>query len=416
MIQDEVFQIIEREKQRQKEELQLIPSENYVSKAVLQAVGSVLMNKYSEGQPGKRYYQGNKNIDELESLCQKRALKVFGLSQRQWSVNVQALSGSPANLAVYNALLKPGEKILSMYLPHGGHLSHGWHLEGRPVTLVSKIYRVGFYKVSPQTKVFDYDQVEKQAVKFKPRLIISGGTAYPREINHQRMGAIAKKVGAFYLADIAHEAGLVAAKLNASPFPYAQVVTMTTHKTLRGPRGALIFSRSSLSDHINRAVFPGLQGGPHNHTIAGIAVCLGEALRPEFKQYAKQIIKNARVLAEALARAGWDLVSGGTDKHLILVDLRSQGLDGAQAALALEKAGIVVNKNTVPFAPGSAVSPAGIRLGVPAVTSRGMKEKEMKKISQLMIRAIKAADDDQTLVEIKAEVKAWVSQFPMPGV
>lgn len=384
----EIMYIIEKERERQKNVLQMIPSENYTSQAVREAVGSILMNKYAEGQVGKRYYQGNENIDKIEEICKKRALRAFSLSQSQWGVNVQALSGSPANLAVYNALLKPKDKIMAMFLPDGGHLSHGWQLPGKKVTLVSKIWNIVFYHVDRNTKVFDYNKIEEQAKKEKPKLLISGGTAYPREIDHKKMGHIASSVGGYYMADIAHEAGLVAAGVNHSPFPYAHMVTMTTHKTLRGPRGAIIFSRKDISPLINSSVFPGLQGGPHEHTIAGIAVALKESQTQAFKKYAKQVLVNADLLARIFIKEGFDVVSGGTDKHLILIDLRNKGIVARIAALALEYAGIVVNYNTVPQETGSSVYPSGIRMGTPAITTRGMKEREMKVIASWIIQIL----------------------------
>lgn len=390
-MQDKIFSIIAKERRRQKEQLVMIPSENYASQEVMRALGSVLMNKYSEGQVNKRYYQGNENIDEVEALCKKRALSTFRLDPQKWSVNVQALSGSPANLAVISALLEPGERIMSMYLPDGGHLSHGWRLPDRKVSFVSKVWKVKFYHVERKTRVFDYDKIEKQAVKFKPKLLIAGGTAYPREINHRKMGQIARKVGGFYLADVAHEAGLIAAGANSSPFAYAQVVTMTTHKTLRGPRGALIFSRTKIAPQIDFSVFPGLQGGPHNHTIAGIAVCLREAQTKAFKQYALEVVKNAKVLASAFSKAGFDVVSGGTDKHLVLLDLRNKGLSGWVAAWALEYANIIVNRNSVPYDTASPFYPSGLRMGTPAVTTRGMREKEMKQIAGWMVEVLEYA-------------------------
>jgi glycine hydroxymethyltransferase len=437
-MEDRIFSIIAKEKKRQREQLVLIPSENYASGDVMRAVGSVLMNKYSEGQVGKRYYQGNEYVDEVESLCKERALKLFGLDGVEWGVNVQAYSGSPANLAVYVALLEPGERMLSMHLTHGGHLSHGWHFPQRPVSFTSKIWEAEFYGVNRKTQLLDYGQIESQAKKFKPKMIISGGTAYPREINHKRMGEIARRVGAYYLADIAHEAGLIAAGVNKSPFPHADVVTMTTHKTLRGPRGAIVISRKEIAPKIDYAVFPGLQGGPHNHTIAGIAVCLAEAQRKSFMGYVKQVVKNAQSLADELTKAGFKLIGGGTDKHLVLVDLRSKGVSGWVVAWALEQANIIVNRNTVPFDTVSAYYPSGIRLGTPAVTTRGMKEKEMRKIGGLILDVVdyakkwqlpndrekralfirdfeKKLKGDRYLVKIGHEVKQLTRRFPVPG-
>jgi glycine hydroxymethyltransferase len=386
----EISELIKKEEQRQKGTFTLIPSENYASTAVRTAVGSVFANKYSEGQAGKRYYQGNRVVDDLERLCKHRALAVFGLNGKDWSVNVQALSGSPANLAVYNALISPGETIMAMYLPDGGHLSHGWQLPEKKITLVSKIWNISFYHVDPQSRVFDYGKIQRQAEKIRPKLLISGGTAYPREIDYRRMSEIARAAGARYLADVAHEAGLIAGGANASPFPYADIVTMTTHKTLRGPRGALIFSRKAISPAIDQSVFPGLQGGPHNHTIAGIAVMLGEANRPEFRIYAARVVKNARLLARLFVQQGYDVVSGGTDKHLVLVDLRQSGISAWIAAWALEFAGLIVNRNTVPNDTGSSFYPSGLRLGTPAVTTRGFEEPQTEILAGMIFRVLAA--------------------------
>jgi len=405
----------------------MIPSENYASAAVMKAVGSCLMNKYAEGYPHKRYYQGNQNIDQVEDLCRERILKAFKLDPGKWGVNVQPHSGCEANLAVYNALLNPGDKILSMYLPDGGHLSHGWQMPGKKITLVSKIFKVEFYHVNKKTLVFDYDQIEKQALKFKPKLIISGGTAYPREIKHQRMAEIAKKAGAYYLADIAHEAGLIAAGANQSPLPDADVVTFTTHKTFRGPRGAVIIGRIELIDKINFSVFPGLQGGPHLHSIAGISVAAAELLTPAFRRYAKQVVINAQTLAKELIKDGLSVVSGGTDKHLVLVDLRPQNLSGWTVAWALEAAGIIANRNTVPYDSGSPFYPSGLRLGTPALTSRGMKEKEMKQIAKWILQVVgylkecRPAHKEKIrpssyLKALRREVAALAKKFPVPGL
>lgn len=391
----EIYALIKAEEKRQATDLAMIPSENFVSEAVREAVGSVLMNKYSEGQPGKRYYQGNKVIDQIESLVEKRALQAFGLDEKDWHVNVQPVTGSIANFAVYAALLQPGDKMLAMSLYDGGHLTHGWKLPdtGKPISFTSRIYDTYFYNVDPQTEVFNYDNIAKIAKEVKPKILISGGTAYPREIEHKRMRAIADSVGAIYMADVAHEAGLIAGGAAASPFPYAHVVTMTTRKTLRGPIGAMIFASKKLlgddvAEKIDFAVFPALQGGPQNHSIAGIGVALHEAMTPEFKEYTHQVVKNAQVLANELIKAGFDVVSGGTDKHLVLVDLRSRGWTGKDAAIALEKVGIIANKNTVPGETAKPWNPSGLRLGTPALTTRGYKEKDMIQVAEKIIKTL----------------------------
>jgi glycine hydroxymethyltransferase len=424
---DQIFKIIAKEKKRQREQLEMIPSENFASAAVMKAVGSCLMNKYAEGYPRKRYYQGNRNMDQIEDLCRERCLQAFGLDPGEWGVNVQPHSGCEANLAVYNALLNPGDKILSMYLPDGGHLSHGWQLPGKKITLVSKIFKVEFYHVDKKTLVFDYDRIERQALKFKPKLIISGGTAYPREIKHQRLAQIAKKAGAYYMADIAHEAGLIAAGANQSPLPYADVVTFTTHKTFRGPRGAVIIAKKELIDKINFSVFPGQQGGPHLHSIAGMAVAAAEMMTPAYKKYAFQIVKNAKVLSEELKKGSLKVVSGGTDKHLVLLDLRPQNLSGWTVAWALEEAGIIANRNTVPYDSGSPFYPSGLRLGTPALTSRGMKEKEMKQIAKWILKVVgylqecRPAHDEKIkpnsyFKALHQKVAAFAKKFPVPGI
>lgn len=432
----QITDLIAREKKRQRVTLMMIPSENYTYQEVREAVGSVLMHKYAEGQPRKRYYQGMVNVDEIELLCEQLALATFGLSEAKWHVNVQPYSGTPANVAVFNALLNPGDKIMAMYLPDGGHLSHGWEYKGKKITLTSKIYNISFYHVDPKTNTFDYDQILKQAKKFRPKLIVSGGTAYPREIDHKKMGQIAKETGAYYLADIAHEAGLIAGGTNKSPFPYATAVTMTTHKTLRGPRGALAFVQKEFGEALDASIFPGLQGGPHMHTIAGIAVALNKTKTKEFKNYAVQTVKNAQALAHALVNNGFSVVSGGTDKHLVLVDLRKRQTNGWFVANALEVSGIVVNRNTVPFDTGSPFYPSGIRLGTPALTVRGMKEKEMGQIANWIAKVVdnigprsipedeekrseelkafrESIKTDKLLIEIRQQVTALCKRFPI---
>lgn len=391
----EIFNLIKSEEKRQESDIEMIPSENFVSDAVREAVGSVLMNKYSEGQPFKRYYQGNQFVDQIESLVETRALEAFGLTEADWHVNVQPVTGSVANFAVYAALLQPGDKMLGMSLYDGGHLTHGWKLpeSGKPISFTARIYDTYFYNVDPKTKVFNYDEIAKIAREVKPKILISGGTAYPREIDYKRMREIADSVGAIYMADVAHEAGLIVGGANSSPFPYAHIVTMTTRKTLRGPIGAMIFASKKLlgddiAEKIDFAVFPSLQGGPQNHSIAGIGVALHEAMSPEFKEYTAQVVKNAKVLADELMQAGFDVVSGGTDKHLVLVDLRNKNITGKDAALALEAVGIIANKNTVPGETGKPWNPSGLRLGTPALTTRGYKEDDIRKVAQKIVTTL----------------------------
>lgn len=375
--------LIKKELARQNRVINLIPSENYPSKDVLTALGSQLTSKYAEGYPGKRYYPGNEINDQIELETQNLARKVFGLS-KSWAVNVQPYSGSPANIAVYSALLKPGDALMGMKLSHGGHLTHG-----HKVNFSGMFYRSVQYGVDEKTGMIDYDKVSKLAKKYKPKIIISGATAYPRKIDFKKFGQIAKSVGAYHLADISHIAGLVAAKLHQSPFPYANIVTTTTHKTLRGPRGAVIFSKNQeIGEKINKAVFPGFQGGPHLNTIAAMGVCFEEALRPSFKNYIKQVVKNAKVLAEELKKHGFKLVSGGTDNHLILIDLRNKNISGMEAQRRLEKFGIIANRNTVP-GDQSPFNPSGLRLGTPAVTTQGMKEKDMVRIAEKISEILK---------------------------
>ncbi|HLC70785.1 MAG TPA: serine hydroxymethyltransferase [Candidatus Nanoarchaeia archaeon] len=393
----QIAKLIKLEKERQKKVINLIASENYVSKDVLEALGSELTNKYAEGYPHKRYYGGQKFIDQIEDVCKERALKLFGLQKDIWHVNVQSLSGSPANLAVYTALVPLGGKIMGMSLSHGGHLTHG-----HKVSLTGKAWQQIPFGVDPKTEMIDYAEVEKIALKEKPRIIVAGFTAYPREINFKKFREIADKVGAILMVDMSHFAGLVAGKAYPSPFEYADVVTTTVHKTLRGPRSAIIFSRTNKTEKdakgkdvtfgelIDKAVFPGLQGGPHMNQIAAVAVALREAATPAFKKYAVQIKKNAKVLAEELKKRGWKIISGGTDSHLILVDTwmggeftsGNSGVSGSEASDKLEKEGIIVNKNTIPGETRSAFDPSGIRLGTAAETTRGKKEKDMVKIAE----------------------------------
>lgn len=380
----EFYKIFKAEEKYQKETIRLIPSENFASRAVMQALGSVFTNKYSEGEPGKRYYQGNKNVDDVELLAVKRAKQFFGLDDA-WHVNVKAISAAIANFCVLNALLEPGQKIMAMNLPDGGHLSHGWDLpDGRKVTISSRMFRTVRYRVNEATQVFDYDEIEKMAQKEKPQVIISGGTAYPREINYKKLGAIAKKAGAYYFADIAHEAGLVGAGALSSPFSYADVVTMSTQKTLRGPRASMICCKKELGDKIDRMIFPGLQGGPFDNNIAALAVALKEANSADFRKYAAQVVKNAKAFADALKKYGFTIVSGGTDKHLVLIDLRNKDIDGKAAAQLLEKANIISNFNTIPYDTRSPFRPSGLRVGTPAMTTRGFKEKDFMKVAEFI--------------------------------
>lgn len=385
----QIEKLIKQEEKRQKSVINLIASENVVSKDVLTALGSVLTNKYAEGYPGKRYYGGNSVIDKVESLCQARALKTFGLPADKWTVNVQALSGSPANLAVYTALVPKGGKIMGMSLDQGGHLTHG-----HKVSATGMFWTQVPYGVDKNTEVLNYDALMKLAVAEKPNIIVAGFTAYPRQINWQKFREIADACGAILMVDMSHIAGLVAGREYPSPFLFADVVTTTVHKTLRGPRAALIFARADereLGKKIDKAVFPGLQGGPHENQIAAVAVALKEAQAGDFKKYAKQVKKNATVLAEELAKFGWRIISGGTDSHLILVDvwMDGKGITGKEAETKLEKAGIIVNKNAIPYDTRSPFDPSGIRLGTACETSRGAKEKDFKKIAERINSALK---------------------------
>ncbi|KAL6125636.1 hypothetical protein ACLB2K_073691 [Fragaria x ananassa] len=441
----EVLAIIEKEKERQFKSLELIASENFTSRAVMETVGSCLTNKYSEGLPGKRYYGGNEHIDELETLCQKRALDAFHLDGKKWGVNVQPLSGSPANFEVYTAVLNPHDRIMGLDLPHGGHLSHGFMTPKRRVSGTSIYFESMPYRLDESTGLIDYDMLEKTATLFRPKLIIVGASAYPRDFDYPRMRKIADAAGAFLMMDMAHISGLVAASVVANPFEYCDIVTTTTHKSLRGPRGGMIFFKKDpvlgvdLETAINNAVFPGLQGGPHNHTIGGLAVCLKHAQSPEFKAYQNQVVSNCRALASRLVELGYKLVSGGSDNHLVLVDLRPFGIDGARVEKILDMASITLNKNSVP-GDKSALMPGGIRIGTPAMTTRGFTEKDFIATADYIHEGVRIAIDakdkapasklqeflkyvatpefpliDQ-VSDLRTKVEALTTQFPMPGV
>ncbi|XP_071723089.1 serine hydroxymethyltransferase 3, chloroplastic-like isoform X2 [Rutidosis leptorrhynchoides] len=441
----EVCEIINKEKERQVKSLELIASENFTSRAVMEALGSCLTNKYSEGLPGKRYYGGNEYIDELEILCQERALVAFRLDGKKWGVNVQPLSGSPANFEVYTALLNPHDRIMGLDLPHGGHLSHGFMTPKRRVSGTSIYFESMPYRLDETTGLVDYDMLEKTAILFRPKLIIAGASAYSRDFDYPRMRKIADSVGAFLMMDMAHISGLVAASVVADPFEYCDVVTTTTHKSLRGPRGGMVFFKKDpvlgvdLESAINNAVFPGLQGGPHNNTIGALTVCLKHAQSPEFKAYQKQVVSNCRALAKRLVELGYKLVSGGSDNHLVLVDLRPLGLDGARVEKILDLASITLNKNSVP-GDKSALVPGGIRIGTPAMTTRGFTEKEFIATADLIHEGVQITLDAKKLVsgsklqefmkvvtspdfslrdevmQLGNKVEALTKQFPMPGL
>ena len=394
--------LIERERARQRSSLVLIASENFASRSVLDALGSVLSNKYSEGYPGARYYGGNENIDKIELLCQRRALEAFDLDPAEWGVNVQSLSGSPANFQAYTALLEPHDRILSLDLPHGGHLSHGYQIPGKKISMVSRYFESMPYRLDEGTGTIDYDAMERSAELFRPKMIVAGASAYSRLIDYGRIREIADGVGAYVLSDMAHISGLVSAGVIPSCFPHSDVVTTTTHKSLRGPRGAMIFYRKGqrgtdkkgvpimydIEERINFAVFPGLQGGPHNHTIGALATCLKQAATPEFVEYQKQVLANASALAGRLTELGYELVSGGTDNHLVLIDVKkSRKIDGARVERILELACVASNKNTVP-GDRSALMPGGIRMGTPALTSRGFGEADFVRVADLFDRAV----------------------------
>merc|ERR1712190_418330 len=447
-VDNEMYTIIENEKARQKRCVNLIASENFAPQAVLEAVGSVMVNKYSEGYPGARYYGGNEFIDKAESLCQRRALEACKLDPKDWGVNVQSLSGSPANFQVFTALCDVHARIMGLDLPHGGHLSHGYQTDTKKISMVAKYFESIPYRLDETTGLIDYDECEKFAMRIRPKILIAGTSAYSRLIDYGRMREIADKCGAYLLADMAHISGLVVGGTVPSPFEYADVVTTTTHKSLRGPRGAMIFYRKGQSgvdkkgnpimydfeDKINAAVFPGLQGGPHNQSITSLAVALKQAQSPEFRLYQEQVMKNAKALGESLQGRSFDLVSGGTDNHLLLIDLRSKGVNGSKAEAVCEQASIVLNKNTIP-GDKSAMNPNGLRVGTPAMTSRGLVEEDFIEVGEFIGEAVDVAAEVQKtsgpkladfkkvlaesppgkLLELKAEVENFASRFPTVG-
>ncbi|KAF2147128.1 uncharacterized protein K452DRAFT_304016 [Aplosporella prunicola CBS 121167] len=460
-----VFDIVEKEKRRQKHFINLIPSENFTSQAVLDALGSVMQNKYSEGYPGARYYGGNEHIDEAERLCQQRALQAFGLKDSEWGVNVQPLSGSPANLYAYSALLNTHDRIMGLDLPHGGHLSHGYQTPTRKISAISKYFETLPYRLNEQTGLIDYDRLEELAMLYRPKIIVAGTSAYSRLIEYDRFRQIADKVGAYLLSDMAHISGLVAAGVIPSPFDKSDVVTTTTHKSLRGPRGAMIFYRKGvrrvdkkgveelydLEGPINASVFPGHQGGPHNHTITALAVALQQAQSAEFKEYQRTVLSNAKALAERLGNPkgkgglGYNIVSGGTDNHLVLVDLKDKGVDGARVERVLELVGVASNKNTVP-GDKSAMKPGGLRMGTPAMTTRDFQPDDFRRVADIVHRAVtitqkldkEAREAMETkgrknpaslnafreflgegenvtdIIQLRKEVEDWVGTFSLP--
>lgn len=445
----EMYNLIKKEKDRQRKGLEMIASENFASKSVLQALGSCLNNKYSEGQPGNRYYGGNEYIDQIELLCQRRALEAFNLSPEEWGVNVQPHSGSPANFAVYTALVEPHGRIMGLYLPDGGHLSHGFMTPTKRVSATSVYFESFPYKLDPATGLINYDQLEANAKLFLPTMIIAGVSCYSRDLDYKRFRQIADDTGSYLMADMAHVSGLVAAGVSPSPFEYCDVVTSTTHKTLRGPRSGIIFYRKGLrktlkngdkvmyelEKKINEAVFPGLQGGPHNHQIGAVAVALKQAMTPEFKVYQKQVVSNARTMCKTLQDKGYNIVSGGTDNHLVLIDLRNKGINGARGDYVLEEVGIAVNKNTCP-GDKSALNPSGLRLGTPPLTSRNLKNDDIVKVIEFFDEAICIAQEanknsgnllkdfkatisteeyKNKLKSLKLRVEEYAVQFPLPG-
>lgn len=400
----ELYRAIAKEIDRQRSTIELIASENFVSRAVMEAQGSVLTNKYAEGYPGKRYYGGCEFVDIAEELARERLKELFGAEH----VNVQPHSGANANFAVYLALLKPGDTILGMNLAHGGHLTHG-----SPVNVSGKYFNIVAYGVDKETHRINYDEVRELALKYRPKMIVAGASAYPREIDFEKMAAIAEEAGAYLMVDMAHIAGLCAAGLHMNPVPYADVVTTTTHKTLRGPRGGAILCKEKYAKEIDKAVFPGSQGGPLMHVIAAKAAAFGEALKPEFKEYQQRIVNNAKALAAALKDRGFNLVSGGTDNHLMLVDLRANGVTGKEAEKLLENVNVTVNKNAIPYDPEKPFVTSGIRLGTPAVTSRGMKEEDMEVIADIIDKAINRKDDPEAVEKAKMQAGELCKKYPL---
>ncbi|MBI5152819.1 serine hydroxymethyltransferase [Candidatus Peregrinibacteria bacterium] len=403
----QAYEILNGEMRRQLEGIELIPSENYVSEAILEIMGSIFTNKYSEGYPGKRYYGGQEFTDKIENLAIERAKELFGAEH----VNVQPYSGSPANAAVYFGLLNYGDTVMGLKLDHGGHITHGL-----PISFSGKSYKFVQYEVEKETGRLNYDKIRELARQCKPKMIVCGYTAYPPEVDWKAFRSICDEVNAIAFADISHTAGMIAGGALQNPVPYFDVVMTTTHKTLRGPRGAIIMCKEKYAKDIDRAVFPGLQGGPHEHQIAAKAVCFKEALEPGFKEYAEQIIKNAKALAEELKKYGFTLISGGTETHLILIDLTNKNIPGKEAQAVLDQVGITLNKNTVPFDPRSPFDPSGIRLGTPAVTTRGFREPEMKLIAKWLNEVLSAPKDETVLKRVKEEVVATCKKFPVPGI